>query len=529
MTRAARDDGGIEADEDGLGEMSDVQLTKWLRTGSPAAYPAMRELRTRHRSAVLAYARVCTADENAARQLAAQAFALAARDTVRGEEPDGPWRHQLLLLTGRVAAAWAADERAARLDTDLVTYACGAAPEVPQPPMLAAFQELPVRGQGLVWHCVVEQEPQERAAHLLGLSAQDVAYGIEPALWRLRQSLLEARLAASGDQRCQGFQRLIEQSVRPSTRRQSADLHNHMVHCGHCAAAYEEQSQLRDTPRTALAEGLLLWGGAAYVRADTGERAGVGADGLSSWWPSRRVALGATALGAAAAPLLVYLLISGGSEEVRAASGVHTPPPSPTAAEVMISETPSPSPTSKTKSPRPTRTPKPSSSKTAHPAPPKTRTASKPTRKPKPKPTAKPPAAHPPNGTYAQMVNVGSGRCLDIRGGVMDLGTDVITAPCTSSATQRWRVDAARGVVQSLADPGFCLDSRGATDKGVGIWECSAVHSRNGRNLRFAVDSRGVVRPEIAPGHVVTPYWGDGLFLLPDRGGDDRRWKAGAK
>lgn len=127
------------------------------------------------------------------------------------------------------------------------------------------------------------------------------------------------------------------------------------------------------------------------------------------------------------------------------------------------------------------------------------------------------------------MVNVGSGLCLDIRDGVMDLGTDVITAPCTSSATQRWRVDTARGVLQSLADPGFCLDSRGATDKGVGIWECSAVHSRNGLNLRFAVDPRGVVRPEIAPGRAVTPFRGDGLFLLPDRGGDDRRWKAGAE
>ncbi|MGO4430088.1 ricin-type beta-trefoil lectin domain protein, partial [Streptomyces sp. MCAF7] len=84
-------------------------------------------------------------------------------------------------------------------------------------------------------------------------------------------------------------------------------------------------------------------------------------------------------------------------------------------------------------------------------------------------------------------------------------------------------------VLQSLADPGFCLDSRGATDEGVGIWECSAVYSRNGQNLRFAVDSRGVVRPEIAPGRAVTPSWGDTLFLLPDRGGDAPRWKAGAE
>ncbi|MGY0055758.1 ricin-type beta-trefoil lectin domain protein [Streptomyces sp. LZ34] len=526
MTRAARDDGDVEAGECVVGEMSDAQLTKLLRTGSPTAYPALRELRARHRPSVLVYARVCTADENAARQLTAQAFALAARDTVRGSEPHGSWRHQLLLLAGRVATSWAADERAARLDVDLLTQVYRDGPEVPLPPMLAAFQELPVRGQCLLWHGIVEQEPPERVAGLLGLSPQDVAYGIEPAFWRLRQSLLRTRLATSGNPQCQGFQRLIEESVRPGTPRYSVDLHTHMGRCAHCATAYEELSQLRDAPRTALAEGLLPWGGAAYVRGDTGEQNRAGADGLSSWRPSRRIALGVTAVGAAVAPLLVYLLISGGSEHVQAASSVRTPPPSVTAA-AEAPQTPSSSPTTGTKSPSPTPTP--ASSKTTQPVFPQT--TPKPKRKPKPtrKPTAQPPAAHPPNGTYAQMVNVASGLCLDIRDGVMDLGTDVITAPCTSSATQRWRVDTARGVLQSFADPGFCLDSRGSTDQGVGIWECSAVYSRNGQNLRFTVDSRGVVRSAIAPGHAVTPFWGDALFLLPDQGGDDRRWKAGAQ
>jgi hypothetical protein len=110
----------------------------------------------------------------------------------------------------------------------------------------------------------------------------------------------------------------------------------------------------------------------------------------------------------------------------------------------------------------------------------------------------------------------------------MELGTDVITAPCTSSPTQRWRVDTARGVLQSEADPGFCLDSRGSTYRGVGIWECSAIDGPGGRNLRFTVDSRGVIRPGIAPDHAVTPSWGDMVFLMPDQGSDTQRWTAGA-
>ncbi|MFE4968337.1 ricin-type beta-trefoil lectin domain protein [Streptomyces sp. NPDC056660] len=58
-------------------------------------------------------------------------------------------------------------------------------------------------------------------------------------------------------------------------------------------------------------------------------------------------------------------------------------------------------------------------------------------------------------------MNAATGRCLDVRDGDFDNGTDVVTAACSASATQRWRVDADRGVLQSAADPDFCLDSRG--------------------------------------------------------------------
>ncbi|MCW7943324.1 ricin-type beta-trefoil lectin domain protein [Streptomyces hygroscopicus] len=517
MARAERDDDDVETEGGMHSTVSDARLTELLRSDTPIAYPALRELRVRHRPAVLAYARLCTVDDTAARQLTAQAFALAARDTARGSDPRGPWRHQLLLLAGRVTASWATDERAPRLDAALLAHLRAAAPGASAPPMLAAFQALPVRVQGLIWYGVVEQEPSERTAGLLGLSPQDVAYGIEPAFGALRQSLLRTRLAASGNPRCQDFRRLIEESVRPGTPRHSADLHAHMAHCVHCATAYEELSQLRDTPRTALAEGLLPWGGTAYAMAEADEQSTGSAARLPGWWPSRRFVLAATAVGVALAPLLVYLLASDGSGSARAASDVITPPPPPAVtvtATVSLtpSPTPTPSPSPTTRSPSPTPTPTPSGT----------------TRPPSPKPQPKPPAPHPPNGTYAQVVNVASGLCLDIRDGVMDDGTDVITAPCTSSGTQRWRVDASSEVLQSYADPDYCLDSRGSTYRGVGIWTCSSVDGSNGQNLRFTVDSRGVIRPEIAPDHAVTPYGGDTVFLIPDQGGDAQRWRAGA-
>lgn len=125
-------------------------------------------------------------------------------------------------------------------------------------------------------------------------------------------------------------------------------------------------------------------------------------------------------------------------------------------------------------------------------------------------------------------MNVATGFCLDIRDGDLENGTDVVTAPCSSSRTQRWRVDSARGVVQSSADPGFCLDSRGDVDKGAGIWDCGSVDGDNGQNLRFTVDTDGVIRPAIAVETALTPYDGDGVALRPLNGGGQQRWRAGA-
>lgn len=384
--------GGNGGDDAGSGmysTASDAQLTELLRADTPTAYPALRELRLRHRPAVLSYARLCTVGESAARQLTAQAFALAARDTARGIDPRGPWRHQLLLLAGRVAASWAAplDHRASRLDPGLLARLRETnGPDGPVPPMLDAFQSLPSRVQGLIWYGVVDEEPDARTTAFLGALPQDVAYGKQPAFQALRQACLKTRLARSGNPRCQDFRRLIEEAAHPENPRYSADLNAHMTHCAHCAAAYEELGALRDTPRTALAEGLLPWGGAAYVMGHGGETAPTRSPASSSWPPSRRFVLASAALGVAVAPLLLYLLTSGGSEPaVSAVSTPAAPPPVTVTATVSVTPSPSasPSPTRTTKSPSPTHTSTPSKTPT-------------PSKKPKPSPTPHPRTAPTP-------------------------------------------------------------------------------------------------------------------------------------
>ncbi|KYK11711.1 RICIN domain-containing protein [Streptomyces rochei] len=520
MARGDWTDGGGPTGEDVHAGASDARLTELLHADTPTAYSALCELRARHRPSVLAYARLCAAGESAARQLAARAFTLAARQAARGTDPGGPWRHRLLLLTGEVAAEWAADERSAGLDPGLLLVLNTGGSGCPVPPLLAAFRSLPSRDQGLLWYGVVERETADRTAVLLGIGGQDVAHGTAPALRTLARSCLRTRLAASGDPRCLDFRRLIEESIRPDSPRDSPDLHAHMARCPHCAEAYEEQCTLRDAPRTALAEGLLPWAGTAYAGREPEETASGAPLALpGAWPPSRRFALASAALGVALAPLLLLLLPPGDAPSRPAAHASSRPPagPPPVTVTATVSASASSSPTRSpsARATSPSAAPSRSASHTARPSPAPTRTPSA-------------PSYRAPDGTYAQVVNVASGRCLDIDGG-LEKGTDVVTAPCDASPTQLWRVDAGRGVVQSYADDDYCLDSRGSVDRGVGIWECDSVDGRNGRNLRFVVDARGVVRPGIAPDRAVTPGGGVSVVLVgADSARSDQRWRAGA-
>lgn len=520
MARADGSDDGVETGDTGGGphaDASDARLTELLRADTATVLPALRELRARHLPRVLAHARHCTAGEPAARRLAAQAFTLAARETARGAEPGVPVRLRLLLLTARLTAAWARDERSGGVDAGLLLVLNTAGPEGPVPPLLAAFRSLPTRVQGLVWYGIVEQEPEERTAGFLGLTRQDVVHGTPQALKALAQACLRARLAASEDPRCGDFRRLIEEAVRPDHPRASLDLHAHMARCDHCSAAFEEQSALRDHPRTAVAEGLLPWGGAAYVAQRPADPPPGARARPSAWPPSRRYALASAALGVALTPLLLFLLTSNdGTPRQRAAGAVTVPtPPVRVTVTATVSATPpapSPSATSRPPSRHPAPEPTPGHSRTARPKPP---------------PGPSPSPVHPPGAAYAQVVNAASGRCLDVAGD-FDNGTDVVTAPCGSASSQRWRFDASRQVLQSAADPDFCLDSRGSVDNGVGVWRCSSVDGRNGRNLRFTVDPDGVIRPAITTGTALSPHPDGHLSLDPHGGGTAQKWRAGS-
>uniref|UniRef100_UPI0006E1C772 hypothetical protein n=1 Tax=Streptomyces graminilatus TaxID=1464070 RepID=UPI0006E1C772 len=387
------DHGGADGVDGLYSGAADAHLTELLRTNSPTAYAALRELRARHHASVLAYARLCTTSDSTAGQLASQAFTTAARDTARGSEPSVPWRHQLLLLAAHLAAGWTTDERATGLDPSLRLVLNTGGGRWPPPPLLGPFQSLASRTQGLIWYGVVEREPEERTAALLGLTREDVMYETDAALQALAQACLRFRLAVSDDPRCQDFRRLIEESVRPVNPRHSTDLNSHMVICPHCSTAYGELSALRDHPRTALGEGLLPWCGPAYARdareaRDTPAvtRANALPVEVGSPWPApaarpsrRRFALASAVLGVTLVPLLVVLLVRGGGP----------PDPQGTAGTPPATSAPStpqataPSSPGAANSPLPPATSRPQTTESPSPPP-------KPTPTVEPKPTPAP-------------------------------------------------------------------------------------------------------------------------------------------
>ncbi|MGP3925890.1 ricin-type beta-trefoil lectin domain protein [Streptomyces sp. 8N616] len=585
MPELHKTDQSPTTDTRGYATVPDADLTERIRAGAPSAYPATQELRRRHLPAVLSYARLCGANQVAGNQLAAQAFGRAAQAACRGIDPKGTWRHHLLMLVQRVAVGWAGGSRRVRLETgfaDWIDENAESSPDRPEPrglrledtsAMLAAFYGLPERTRGALWYGVVEDEPDTETAIYLGIPPDSVAEAKERAQEAMQQAYLQTYLKRSGDRKCQGFRRIIEAAVRPEDRRHSEDLTRHLAECPSCTRVLDDMVRMAEHPRTVLAEGLLGWGGAAYITAgpvpglpdpetvhadrppaagadpampgsatpgSAAEPAAATADTLAGmsasagrpepddgtggreWWTSRPFVLVAVAAAATAAVGAALLTPVSGDGEPTAGSTETTsaPPVTPTPS----TSAPAPPPTaSSTSKPPPEKKPTPS------PSPKPTKTTKAPSRTPSPSKTAEaPPPPRLPGDDFAPVVNASSGLCLDIEYGELENRTDVITAPCTGTPTQLWRVDPI-GVVQSYADPDYCLDSRGDTDRGVGIWTCSSVEGENGMNLLFIIGRTGTIRPRIAPDFALTPeaaYPGSDLDLDPAVGRSDQRWTA---
>lgn len=131
----------------------------------------------------------------------------------------------------------------------------------------------------------------------------------------------------------------------------------------------------------------------------------------------------------------------------------------------------------------------------------------------------------PGTAKYFQIVNQSSGLCMDINGGVMADGTDVIQWTCSGANGQKWSYDSGTGLIRSLQDPRFCLDNGGYYDDGadIQIWTCNG-----NANQRFTLDeATGTISVRTNSAQVVDADGttaGNDIITYSDSGGANQRW-----
>ncbi|MCH0568287.1 ricin-type beta-trefoil lectin domain protein [Streptomyces sp. MUM 136J] len=501
--------------------LSDTELTDFLRTQDESAGPAALELRQRHLPAVLTCARGCTIHETAGNRLAAEAFTRAVEELRSGIDPLGTWRHHALTCVARTALLWTADGRREWLRTDFLTWARNAEQPLASPTspsgavqrdapgvMLRAFYQLPEQVRGVLWYSVVDEEPDVSVARYLGIPPRTVPGLRGKAPLALQNAHAKAHLASHGTTECQGFDRIIETASHTEDTRRHPDLVAHLAGCAPCTQLLDELTRLSNEPRTALAEGLLVWGGAAYTagrpargafepspqprdRSDTAGDPGAsprtptdtiqGAGTRHGSGPAHRAAPKHRALTAAlavsAAAVVAATVTNAVLDHGRPAGGSpHREPSSP--------------PVSASRSQPPTQI---------------------------------------RVGVTAQLVHTDSGLCLDVENERVQKHADAVAATCTSAPTQRWALDS-EGRLHNMAAPDFCLKADGDA-AGIGIRPCGSDDPEKQSRMMFAIGRDGVIRSRPRPDEAVVPvgtFAGEPLVLaLKERtSGQAQAWAA---
>ncbi|WP_344262946.1 RNA polymerase sigma factor, partial [Actinomadura napierensis] len=221
---------------------------------------ASDELYRRHHAAVLGYARGLVRDQHLAEDLASEAFARTLAALRQGGGPREACRPYLYTVVRNAAVDWARTDRRTVVTDQVTEWAAGPPDELPDvdelDALVRAFRSLPERWQTVLWHTVIEDEPVQRVAEILGMEAGAVAQ----LAFRAREGLRQAFLAASceGHPDCAEFTAQLAASVRRPGRRRSRALRRHLESCPRCRRTAEEMADLNGRLRRALPIGAVL-------------------------------------------------------------------------------------------------------------------------------------------------------------------------------------------------------------------------------------------------------------------------------
>ena len=229
--------------------------------------------------AVLSYADLCTSGTASATELASEAFALGIQEARSAGSGlmRGPARRVLpvipLLLTAvrTTAAAWEFAGQGHRLDPDLRLWlnsekaARYHGMPLQRPIALRGLRDLQEADAALLWLAEVEALPLPVVARRLGLDPAVVSGELAQvrSLFRDRchRSHLDTPMAAE----CRSYARLLDAVTRSPTADTPEDLSRHLATCVQCAEAAACLRLQGGGLPSALAGGVIGWGGLAYL------------------------------------------------------------------------------------------------------------------------------------------------------------------------------------------------------------------------------------------------------------------------
>ena len=111
------------------------------------------------------------------------------------------------------------------------------------------FSVLPCRTQEILWHSVVEQEPDDYVAKTTGDRPDAVDGLTDRALIARREACLRVHRDQRPTPQCPAFAGLVDAAAGREDVRRNPDLRRHIVECPHCAAVLRGLIDFDDDPR----------------------------------------------------------------------------------------------------------------------------------------------------------------------------------------------------------------------------------------------------------------------------------------
>ncbi|MET7703107.1 MULTISPECIES: cellulose binding domain-containing protein [unclassified Streptomyces] len=230
--------------------------------------------------AVLSYADLCTSGSAASSQLATEAFTHGIREVranAAGTKSTGRRALRLprvpLLLTSvrTTAAGWEAHGQGHRLDPDLRLWlnsdkaARYTGPPLHRPLALRGLRDMQEPDADLMWLAEVESLPLPAVARRLGLDPTAAADELAQVRALFRDRCHRNHLDTPMDANCRSYARLLDAVTRSPGAETPGDLSRHLARCVECAEAAACLRLHGGGLPSALAGGVIGWGGLAYL------------------------------------------------------------------------------------------------------------------------------------------------------------------------------------------------------------------------------------------------------------------------